>query len=91
MQFTLTLTILQKVYTLLLVKGLILFCNFRCDDQKAVEPVRYCSLAHFVEGNDIARKSFKVSFFFCYIKLAKLAITTGISTQEPKEIRSQEP
>lgn len=33
----------------------------RCDDQKASEPVRYCSLAQFVEGNDIARKSFKVS------------------------------
>lgn len=32
----------------------------RCDDQKAEEPVRYCSLAQFVEGNDIARKSFKV-------------------------------
>lgn len=25
----------------------------------ADEPIRYCSLAHFVEGNDIARKSFK--------------------------------
>lgn len=33
----------------------------RCDDQKAREPIRYCSLAQFVEGNDIARKSFKVS------------------------------
>lgn len=33
----------------------------RCDDQKAREPVRYCSLAQFVEGNDIARKSFKVN------------------------------
>lgn len=35
----------------------------RCDDQKATEPpepIRYCSLAKFVEGNDIARKSFKV-------------------------------
>lgn len=32
----------------------------RCDDQKVKEPVRYCSLAKFVEGNDIARKSFKV-------------------------------
>lgn len=32
----------------------------RCDDQKAQEPVRFCSLAQFVEGNDIARKSFKV-------------------------------
>lgn len=32
----------------------------RCDDQKACEPIRYCSLAQFVEGNDIARKSFKV-------------------------------
>lgn len=34
----------------------------RCDDQKAKEPIRYCSLAQFVEGNDIARKSFKVNF-----------------------------
>lgn len=33
----------------------------RCDDQKAKEPIRYCSLAQFVEGNDIARKSFKVN------------------------------
>ncbi|XP_055903306.1 diacylglycerol kinase eta isoform X2 [Eupeodes corollae] len=31
----------------------------RCDDQKIREPPRYCSLAQFVEGNDIARKSFK--------------------------------
>lgn len=38
----------------------------RCDDQKVKEPTRYCSLAKFVEGNDIARKSFKVSEFnFC--------------------------
>ncbi|XP_044743893.1 diacylglycerol kinase eta [Chrysoperla carnea] len=30
------------------------------DDQtKLVEPIRYCSLAQFVEGNDIARRSFK--------------------------------
>lgn len=35
----------------------------RCDDQKAGEPVRACSLAHFVEGNDIARTSFKVCKF----------------------------
>lgn len=34
----------------------------RCDDQKAREPIRYCSLAQFVEGNDIARKSFKVRY-----------------------------
>lgn len=32
----------------------------RCDDQKKAQPVKYCSLARFVEGNDIARKSFKV-------------------------------
>lgn len=33
----------------------------RCDDQKSSkEPIKYCSLAKFVEGNDIARKSFKV-------------------------------
>lgn len=32
----------------------------RCDDQKKANPVKYCSLARFVEGNDIARKSFKV-------------------------------
>lgn len=32
----------------------------RCDDQKACEPVKLCSLAQFVEGFDIARKSVKV-------------------------------
>lgn len=32
----------------------------RCDDQKMREPPRYCSLAQFVEGSDIARQSFKV-------------------------------
>lgn len=35
----------------------------RCDDQKMREPPKFCSLAHFVEGNDIARQSFKVSLF----------------------------
>lgn len=34
----------------------------RCDDQKKANPVKYCSLARFVEGNDIARKSFKVMY-----------------------------
>lgn len=29
------------------------------DNRQESEPVRYCSLAQFVEGNDIARKSFK--------------------------------
>ncbi|KAJ3656200.1 hypothetical protein Zmor_015296 [Zophobas morio] len=29
------------------------------DNKLETEPTRYCSLAHFVEGNDIARKSFK--------------------------------
>lgn len=38
----------------------------RCDDQKAKEPIRYCSLAQFVEGNDIARKSFKVIETDCF-------------------------
>lgn len=33
----------------------------RYDDQKVKGPKRYCSLAQFVEGNDIARKSFKVN------------------------------
>ncbi|KAG4078409.1 hypothetical protein HA402_013120 [Bradysia odoriphaga] len=31
----------------------------RCDDQKASEPIKLCSLAQFVEGFDIARKSVK--------------------------------
>ncbi|XP_075145113.1 diacylglycerol kinase eta isoform X2 [Haematobia irritans] len=31
----------------------------RCDDQKIREPPRFCSLAQFVEGSDIARQSFK--------------------------------
>lgn len=45
----------------------------RCDDQKVRDPSvrRYCSLAHFVEGNDIARKSFKVN-----IKLILFPIQT---------------
>lgn len=38
----------------------------RCDDQKMREPPRYCSLAQFVEGNDIARQSFKVCYSFSY-------------------------
>ncbi|KAL5290145.1 DGKD family protein [Megaselia abdita] len=34
----------------------------RCDDQKICEPIRYCSLARFVEGgSDIVRKSFKTN------------------------------
>ncbi|XP_067638682.1 diacylglycerol kinase eta isoform X4 [Eurosta solidaginis] len=33
----------------------------RCDDQKMREPPKYCSLAQFVEGYDIARQSFKIS------------------------------
>lgn len=36
----------------------------RCDDQKACEPARACSLARFIEGNDIARTSFKVCNIF---------------------------
>lgn len=38
----------------------------RCDDQKACEPVRLCSLAQFVEGFDIARKSVKVKTLFAH-------------------------
>ncbi|KRF78934.1 diacylglycerol kinase eta isoform X3 [Drosophila virilis] len=37
----------------------------RCDDQKIREPPRYCSLAQFVEGNDIARQSFKQLMLDC--------------------------
>lgn len=33
---------------------------FNIDHRKEEKPIRYCSLAQFVEGNDIARKSFKV-------------------------------
>ncbi|XP_055690695.1 diacylglycerol kinase eta isoform X3 [Lutzomyia longipalpis] len=32
---------------------------FSMDHRKEDKPIRYCSLAQFVEGNDIARKSFK--------------------------------
>ncbi|GLV41416.1 uncharacterized protein CBL_06646 [Carabus blaptoides fortunei] len=31
----------------------------RLEESKFIEPVKYCSLAQFVEGNDIARMSFK--------------------------------
>ena len=41
----------------------------RCDDQKIREPPRYCSLAQFVEGNDIARQSFKVSRMTKFFKI----------------------
>lgn len=46
----------------------------RCDDQKAREPVRYCSLAQFVEGNDIARKSFKVNSKINLLKLLSISL-----------------
>lgn len=50
----------------------------RCDDQKICEPIRFCSLASFVEdGGDIIRKSFKVSrtltcLFFLFGKAEKV-------------------
>lgn len=31
----------------------------RCDDQKKAQPRRFCSLARFMEGSDIERKSVK--------------------------------
>lgn len=47
----------------------------RCDDQKIREPPRFCSLAQFVEGNDIARQSFKVCEGVIAFKIVKLYIS----------------
>ncbi|XP_062121412.1 diacylglycerol kinase eta isoform X1 [Drosophila sulfurigaster albostrigata] len=52
----------------------------RCDDQKMREPPRFCSLAQFVEGNDIARQSFKRPKK--RISLKKLKSTTTIVSQQ---------
>lgn len=46
----------------------------RCDDQKKANPVKYCSLARFVEGNDIARKSVRVMAFFSNKKTASILL-----------------
>ncbi|XP_037923705.1 diacylglycerol kinase eta [Hermetia illucens] len=56
----------------------------RCDDQKAKEPIRYCSLAQFVEGNDIARKSFKRT-----TRSKSITKTTTISTSTQQELTEQ--
>ncbi|XP_034487795.1 diacylglycerol kinase eta isoform X1 [Drosophila innubila] len=52
----------------------------RCDDQKIREPPRFCSLAQFVEGNDIARQSFKRPKK--RISLKKLKPSTTIVSQQ---------
>lgn len=58
----------------------------RCDDQKSSkEPIKYCSLAKFVEGNDIARKSFKVrgAIIYFYVFLADKLIHIYYFVQRP--------
>ncbi|XP_037950398.1 diacylglycerol kinase eta isoform X4 [Teleopsis dalmanni] len=52
----------------------------RCDDQKMREPPRYCSLAQFVEGNDIARQSFKRPKKRTSLKQLKTQQHTSIDT-----------
>ncbi|XP_070063165.1 diacylglycerol kinase eta isoform X6 [Drosophila virilis] len=54
----------------------------RCDDQKIREPPRYCSLAQFVEGNDIARQSFKRHKKRISLKNFKATTTTIVSQQQ---------
>ncbi|XP_032593340.1 diacylglycerol kinase eta isoform X1 [Drosophila grimshawi] len=54
----------------------------RCDDQKMREPPRYCSLAQFVEGNDIARQSFKRPKKRISLKKLKETTTATIVSQQ---------
>uniref|UniRef100_A0A6P4F0V0 Diacylglycerol kinase n=1 Tax=Drosophila rhopaloa TaxID=1041015 RepID=A0A6P4F0V0_DRORH len=54
----------------------------RCDDQKMREPPRYCSLAQFVEGNDIARQSFKRPKKRISLKKPNPTTTTEIVSQQ---------
>ncbi|XP_070142716.1 diacylglycerol kinase eta isoform X1 [Drosophila kikkawai] len=54
----------------------------RCDDQKMREPPRYCSLAQFVEGNDIARQSFKRPKKRISLKKLKTTSTNAIVSQQ---------
>lgn len=56
----------------------------RCDDQKVKEPVRYCSLAKFVEGNDIARKSFKVSNWLFLLSFFRFTAIDNIHQIPPE-------
>uniref|UniRef100_A0A1A9W1M5 Diacylglycerol kinase n=1 Tax=Glossina brevipalpis TaxID=37001 RepID=A0A1A9W1M5_9MUSC len=58
----------------------------RCDDQKIREPTRYCSLAQFVEGNDIARQSFKRPKKRTSLKQIKSTITSTTSTKQPSQL-----
>ncbi|XP_013118346.1 diacylglycerol kinase eta isoform X2 [Stomoxys calcitrans] len=51
----------------------------RCDDQKIREPPRFCSLAQFVEGSDIARQSFK-QHSLDEVTVATTAITSSVHT-----------
>uniref|UniRef100_A0A1B0GQ62 Diacylglycerol kinase n=1 Tax=Phlebotomus papatasi TaxID=29031 RepID=A0A1B0GQ62_PHLPP len=51
---------------------------FNIDHRKEEKPIRYCSLAQFVEGNDIARKSFKV-------QLRPKTASASKSKTEPQE------
>ncbi|XP_065723003.2 diacylglycerol kinase eta isoform X5 [Drosophila suzukii] len=61
----------------------------RCDDQKMREPPRYCSLAQFVEGNDIARQSFKRPKKRISLKKLKPTTTTEIVSQQQLLLEQQ--
>ncbi|XP_037891184.1 diacylglycerol kinase eta isoform X3 [Glossina fuscipes] len=63
----------------------------RCDDQKIREPTRYCSLAQFVEGNDIARQSFKRPKKRTSLKQIKSTTTSTTSTKEPSQLVMDNP
>ncbi|XP_013118349.1 diacylglycerol kinase eta isoform X5 [Stomoxys calcitrans] len=54
----------------------------RCDDQKIREPPRFCSLAQFVEGSDIARQSFKRPKKRSSLKQTKQTTSTLVSQQQ---------
>ncbi|XP_065354344.1 diacylglycerol kinase eta isoform X2 [Calliphora vicina] len=54
----------------------------RCDDQKIREPPRFCSLAQFVEGNDIARQSFKRTKRRTSLKQTKQTTSKLVSQQQ---------
>jgi diacylglycerol kinase (ATP) len=55
----------------------------------ATEPIRYCSLAQFVEGNDIARKSFKKYQKYASKTSSSSTMTTKTTTKS-NEHKNQE-
>ncbi|XP_022220024.2 diacylglycerol kinase eta isoform X2 [Drosophila obscura] len=62
----------------------------RCDDQKMREPPRYCSLAQFVEGNDIARQSFKRPKKRTSLKLKPKPTTTNEQSSNQQQLMQEQ-